>query len=292
MTDLPHNDQDKKPFLTPSTGDKLGVSPREGVAPAVEPEPTCECSYFVWSGKHSPACPAWKPAPEPEPSTCACGRELTPGGRCTGCGHGRLICYCADEDRIYAALDSSMPAGEISRVPYATDERDPETLQRISEPCPKCGSSGRVAEGQGVYWTCGKWYPSVSRPGGEPMTATRGNCDEVAALREELRSTHAEREELAQRLDLIHQHPEGEDMAALRAERDTAIENEKNAIALAYQYRAEVERMRPVVDKLEAALRQYANFQRGAFRDGAPDYVRDALAAVDALRAAQEAGDA
>lgn len=38
-----------------------------------------------------------------------------------------------------------------------------------------------------------------------------------------------------------------------------------------------------LIAELAAALRTYARFQRGAFGDGKPDYVRNALALVDAL---------
>lgn len=38
-----------------------------------------------------------------------------------------------------------------------------------------------------------------------------------------------------------------------------------------------------LIAELAEALRLYARFQRGAFGDGKPDYVRNALARVDAL---------
>lgn len=72
-------------------------------------------------------------------------------------------------------------------------------------------------------------------------------------------------------------------MAALRAERDTAIKNEKNAIALAYQYRAEVERMRPVVDEACRWRDEYHT------PNGADD--ADLIYRVDAYRATSEQYD-
>lgn len=118
----------------------------------------------------------------------------------------------------------------------------------------------------------------------EGETCGRVQCRNATnALRAELTQTTDERNALLHSREIM------------RDERDEAVKAAKYAIDTGVRDRiarrkseADVERMRPVVDKLEAALRQYANFQRGAFHDGAPNYVRDALTAVDAYREASK----
>lgn len=52
---------------------------RPECAAVVEPEQsTCNCTYFVWSGKHSPVCNAFAPAVKPN-NACACPCHTDPG---------------------------------------------------------------------------------------------------------------------------------------------------------------------------------------------------------------------
>lgn len=70
-------------------------------------------------------------------------------------------------------------------TPYATDERDPETLQRISEPCPKCGSEG---------WPSTRWFAAYSAHcgtawGDDGYSSQSEPCHTIESLRFELTAT-------------------------------------------------------------------------------------------------------